>query len=97
MAFQKVGKIDEVPVGTSKVFEVGNTPIAVCNFEGKLYGIEDVCTHDGSSFDASALNGCEIECPRHGARFDVTSGLPTELPAVIPVDTFEVRVSEMFA
>lgn len=93
MAFQKVGKVDDVPEGRSKVFEVGDRAIAICNFEGKLYGIEDVCTHDGSSFDASgALIGCEIECPRHGARFDVTNGQPTELPAVIPIDTFEVRV-----
>ncbi|MDA0769586.1 MAG: hypothetical protein BZY79_02410 [SAR202 cluster bacterium Casp-Chloro-G4] len=92
MAFQKVGKVDEVPEGKSKVFEVGNRPIAVCNFEGKLYGIEDVCTHDGASFNASALIGCEIECPRHGARFDVTNGKVTDLPAVMPVETFEVRI-----
>ena len=92
MAFQKVGKVDEVPEGMAKVFEVGDIAVAVCNFEGKLYGIEDVCTHDGSSFDASALIGCEIECPRHGARFDVTDGKVTELPAVMPVETFEVRI-----
>ena len=92
MAFQKVGKVDEVPEGKSKVYEVGNVGVAVCNVEGKLYAIEDVCTHDGSSFDAGTLIGCEIECPRHGARFDVTNGQVTDLPAVMPVDTFEVRV-----
>ncbi len=92
MAFQKIGKVSEIPVGKSKVYEVGDRAIAVCNFEGTLYGIEDVCTHDGASFNASSLIGCEIECPRHGARFDVTNGKVTDLPAVLPVDTFEVRV-----
>ncbi len=92
MAFQKVASVSEVPPGSTKVFEVGNRAVAVCNFDGQLYAIEDVCTHDGSSFDQAALEGCEIECPRHGARFDVRDGAATELPAVVPVDTFKVRV-----
>lgn len=92
MAFAKVAKVSDIPVGTSKAIEVGDVVIALCNVEGQFYAIEDVCTHDGSSFDAGPLIGCEIECPRHGARFDVTNGNVTDLPAVIPVETFPVRV-----
>ena len=51
-----------------------------------------VCTHDEAPLDQGFLEGCEIECPRHGARFDVTTGRATALPAVVPVDTFQVRV-----
>ncbi len=93
MTFHPVGKLEDIPEGQSKVYQVENQDIAVCNVSGKLYAIEDVCTHDGASFDQGALDGCEIECPRHGARFDVTSGQPTELPAVIPVNVYEIRIN----
>ena len=92
MAFVKVGKAAEVPAGAAKVYEVGDRAIAVCNVDGTLYGIDDVCTHDEASLEQGFLEGCEIECPRHGARFDVRTGEATELPAVVPVDTFPVRV-----
>ena len=92
MAFVKVGKLVEVPVGAAKVFEVGDRAIAVCNVEGTLYAIDDVCTHDDAPLDQGYLEGCEIECPRHGARFDVRTGDAVVLPAVLPLDTFAVRV-----
>jgi 3-phenylpropionate/trans-cinnamate dioxygenase ferredoxin subunit len=66
--------------------------IAVCNVDGRFYAIEDVCTHDGGSLDQGFLEGEEIECPRHGARFDVITGEATLMPAVMPVQTFPVRV-----
>ena len=92
MAFVKVGKVSDVPSGTAKVYEVGDRAVAVCNVDGELYGIDDVCTHDEGSLDQGELEGFEIECPRHGARFDVRTGEVKALPAVLPVDTFSVRV-----
>ena len=92
MAFTKIGKVGDVPVGTAKVYEVADRAIAVCNVDGELYAIDDVCTHDEGSLDQGELEGHEIECPRHGARFDVRSGEVTALPAVLPIDTFKVRV-----
>ena len=92
MAFVKVGKVEDVPVGTAKVYEVGDRAIVVCNVESTFYAIDDVCTHDEASLEQGFLEGCEIECPRHGARFDVRTGDVTALPAVVPIDTFPVRV-----
>ncbi|MDP6402113.1 MAG: non-heme iron oxygenase ferredoxin subunit [SAR202 cluster bacterium] len=91
MAFEKVGKVSDVPSGTAKVYQVGNREVAVCNVDGELYAIDDVCTHDEGSLDQGELDGHEIECPRHGARFDVRTGEVTVLPAVVPIDTFKVR------
>ena len=93
MAFTKVGKLADVPAGTASVFAVRDREIAVCNANGELYAIDDVCTHDGGSLDQGELEGWEIECPRHGARFDVRTGEVTEGPAVLPVDTFPVRTN----
>ena len=57
-----------------------------------MYAIEDVCTHDGGELDQGELEGCRIMCPRHGAYFDVTTGAALPLPAILPVETFPVRV-----
>ena len=92
MAFEKIGNISEVPPGSAKVYEVGDRAVAVCNVGGELYAIDDVCTHDEGSLDQGELEGYEIECPRHGARFDVRSGEGKALPAVLPIDTFKVRL-----
>ena len=92
MGFVKVGRVADVPPGTAKVYEAGDRFVAVCNVEGTLYAVDDVCTHDEGSLDQGELDGFEIECPRHMARFDVRTGEVTELPAVVPIDTFSVRV-----
>ena len=64
----------------------------LCNVAGTVYAIEDVCTHDGGELDQGELEGCRIMCPRHGAYFDVTTGAALTLPAILPVETFPVRV-----
>ena len=92
MAFVKVGTVSEVPPGTAKVYEVGDRAVAVCNVDGEFYAVDDVCSHDEGSLDQGELEGYEIECPRHGAMFDVRTGAVKALPAVVPIDTFSVRV-----
>ena len=64
----------------------------LCNVDGDIYAIEDVCTHDGGELDQGELEGCRIMCPRHGAFFDVTTGAALTPPAVMPVATFKVRL-----
>ena len=92
MAFVKLGSVSDVPPGTARVYEVAERAIAVCNVDGELYAIDDVCTHDEGSLDQGEVEGYEIECPRHGARFDVRTGEVTALPAVLPIDTFKLRL-----
>ena len=89
-----VARVDDIPVGSVKVVEAGGRRIALCNFDGTFYAIDDECTHDRGPLDQGELVGREIECPRHGARFDVTTGRPTRLPAVRPVRTYKVAVSD---
>jgi 3-phenylpropionate/trans-cinnamate dioxygenase ferredoxin subunit len=87
------GKVSDLPPGRVRLVTRGEElRIAVCNVDGEIYAIEDVCTHDGGSLDQGQLEGVEIECPRHGARFDVRTGEATLMPAVMPVQTFPVRI-----
>lgn len=85
---------NEIPAGRVAVFEVEGVRIALCNVNGTYYAIDDVCTHDGGALDQGELDGNEIECPRHGARFDVRTGKVTRLPAFVPVETYPVRIED---
>lgn len=89
--FVKVALENEVLEGEVRVFELEEASIAIARVDGILYAIEDVCTHDDGPLGEGFLDGCEIECPRHGARFDVRTGAATRMPAVAPVGTFPVR------
>lgn len=68
------------------------TPVAVFNLDGKYYAIEDVCTHDGGDLATGELQGDEIVCPRHGARFSIQTGEVLSPPAYENLITFPVRV-----
>ena len=93
MAFEKIGTKSDIPAGTVKVFEVNGVSVCVGNLDGaEFYAIDNLCTHDNGPLEQGELDGEQIECPRHGARFDVTSGRATQLPAFEPVETHEVRV-----
>ncbi|MDQ3809787.1 MAG: non-heme iron oxygenase ferredoxin subunit [Chloroflexota bacterium] len=87
-----VGRVAEIPPERVRVFNVGDHEVAVANVEGEFYAIDDVCTHDGGPLGQGELEGAEIECPRHGARFDVRTGAATQLPAFEPVETHATRV-----
>jgi 3-phenylpropionate/trans-cinnamate dioxygenase ferredoxin subunit len=84
----------DIAPGTTRKVTVDGIDILVCNAGGEFYAIEDVCTHDGGELDQGELDGCQIECPRHGARFDVKTGEALTLPAFEPVRTFAVRVED---
>ena len=80
--------------GQVKVIMPRGDRIALCNVDGDFYAIDDVCTHDGGPLDQGEVFDDQIECPRHGARFDVRTGRALTLPAYLPVDTFDVRVED---
>lgn len=92
MAWNAVAKAEDVAVGAAMVVDAGGKRLALCNTGDGIFAIDDVCTHDGGPLDQGTLNGNEIECPRHGARFDVTTGRALCLPAVRPVRTYPVRI-----
>lgn len=93
MAFETVATVDEIQSGERIVDRVGDYWVAVFNVGGQFYAIEDQCTHDGESLGDGEVNVAAktVQCPRHGAIFDLETGKPT-FPAVKPVPRFAVRV-----
>ena len=92
--FVTVAKVDELPPGNKCLVEAEGILIGLFNLDGEIFAIEDVCTHDGGPLVEGELEGDEIICPRHGARFCVRSGKALKMPAFEDVETFEVRVQD---
>lgn len=90
--FVKVASRSDLPVGGKRLAEVDGRPIALFNVDGSFYAIDDVCTHDGGPLAEGELKGSEIQCPRHGAKFDVRTGKALCFPAFEPVPTHSVEV-----
>ena len=92
MPFLKAAKVTDIPPGSVKVVDLADEEIALCNVDGHFYAIANLCTHDGGPLNQGCLDDHAIECPRHGARFDVRTGAVLALPAVIPVPTYPVEI-----
>ena len=90
--FVTVARVGEIPEGGVKIVRIEDQELAVFHVEGGYHVIEDVCTHDGGPLAEGVLEGRVIECPRHGARFDVTTGEVLAPPAVAPVPRYDVSV-----
>ena len=78
--------------GAFHVVDVEDTQIAVFNVDGDFFAIEDLCSHDLACLTEGDVEGGEVVCPIHGARFDLRTGEALTPPAYEPVPTFPVRV-----
>jgi len=92
MDYVTVAQKDELQPNERMVVQVGRRWVAIFNVEGTFYAIEDVCTHDDGPLAEGELTGCIIECPRHGATFDIRTGKVLSAPAMVDVKRFDVRV-----
>ena len=85
--------VEELTPGRWKVVDVDGTDVAVFNIRGDFHAIEDVCSHDGACLTGLPIEGDEVICPRHEARFNIKTGEALTPPAYDPVDVFPVRVA----
>jgi 3-phenylpropionate/trans-cinnamate dioxygenase ferredoxin component len=92
--FLPVGAVADLPVGERLFLEIDGQPIVVFNIAGKYFAIADLCSHDDGPLGDGRLEGFEIVCPRHGARFDVRNGEVLSLPAVVDIQAYPIRVNE---
>jgi len=99
MGFVVVANTDEIPAGQMKAVDAAGQQILIVNIGGTCYALGRKCTHMGGDLSMGKLEGTTVTCPRHGARFDVTTGSCISGPKVGPLKlttkneaTFEVRV-----
>ena len=92
--FIEIAAFEDLPDGERLFVDIDRQTIVVFNIAGGLFAIADVCTHDQGPLGDGELEGFEIICPRHGARFDVRNGQVLALPAVVDIPSYPVRVTD---
>jgi 3-phenylpropionate/trans-cinnamate dioxygenase ferredoxin subunit len=89
-----VARAAEFKAGQVKTVEVDGVMVAVFNLDGDFIAIEDVCPHDGSEIGSGCVKNGVLECPHHGATFDLRSGAVLTPPAYEPLEMMELRVED---
>ena len=90
-AWVRVCAESELLPGETRVAWDGDTPILVVNLDGELYALEDKCTHEDFELSAGPIDGDQVECTLHGARFDLRTGEALCAPAYSAVPKFPVK------
>lgn len=94
----RVAAVEECPKGALLGVEAGEHRIVLAHVDGSMYALQDRCSHADFPLSDGELDGTELECIHHGAKFDVTSGKAIQFPAIRPVRAFpvEIRDSDIF-
>jgi 3-phenylpropionate/trans-cinnamate dioxygenase ferredoxin subunit len=90
----EIAPVSELPNGERLYVEVSEKPIVIFNIAGQLFAIGDVCTHDNGPLGDGDLEGFNVVCPRHGAEFDVRDGRAVQMPAVVDIPAYPVKIED---
>jgi 3-phenylpropionate/trans-cinnamate dioxygenase ferredoxin subunit len=90
--FVAIARQEDLPNGERLFVEIDGEPVVVFNIAGEFFAIADLCSHDDGPLGDGDLDGYEINCPRHGASFDVRTGRVLSLPAIVDIPAYPTRV-----
>jgi 3-phenylpropionate/trans-cinnamate dioxygenase ferredoxin subunit len=92
LEFINVCSVEDLSEGGRLFIDIDDLQIVILNIRGQFYAIADLCSHDDGPVGEGILEGYEIICPRHGARFDVRNGQVLALPAFVDIPSYPVRI-----
>lgn len=90
--YVRVARVEDIPPGQRIWHDFDYETVIVLNVDGEFYCIADLCSHDDGPLGDGPVKDHAIECPRHGACFDVRTGAVLALPATAPIPTYRVKV-----
>ncbi len=90
--FIKIGRITDIKEGEIKMFKSGDLNMLLTCHNGEIFALDNVCSHDGAPLGEGAIVDGQIECPRHGARFDIKTGSATRMPAIAAINSYEIKI-----
>lgn len=98
MARARLCALDDLPQGESRVFEVADFVLAAARSGDRVFVLEDRCSHDDGEFEGGRVietdDQVQLECPRHGGRFDMATGKATRMPSIAPIESFPATVED---
>src|ERR1041385_8053266 len=90
--FVEIAPVDDLPNGERLFVEIEGKPLVIFNIAGQFFSIGDVCSHDDGPVGEGDVEGYSITCPRHGAEFDIRTGVVVSMPAVVDIPAYPVKV-----
>jgi 3-phenylpropionate/trans-cinnamate dioxygenase ferredoxin subunit len=90
--FIAVCKTTDIPDPGKATFKLDGQFVVIFHLEGEFYALDDRCTHDGGPLGEGIIDGYQIICPRHGARFDICTGQAMTMPAARATSAHEVKI-----
>ncbi|HEX6511982.1 MAG TPA: non-heme iron oxygenase ferredoxin subunit, partial [Chloroflexota bacterium] len=94
--FVPAAKVADIPDERGTCVTVNGTKVALFHVGDKFYAIDDTCTHEEASLSEGTLylddEEPQVECPKHGATFEISTGQVLTLPAVRSVRSYETKV-----
>jgi 3-phenylpropionate/trans-cinnamate dioxygenase ferredoxin subunit len=96
MSWVKIIEAERIPQGAGIQIEIDDDRVALFRIGSDVYAIGDRCSHAEASLAEGEVFGTEVECPRHGSAFDLTTGAVLSLPATKPVPVYDVKVEDGF-
>lgn len=92
LQFIEIVPTSDLPNGERLFVEIEGKPLVIFNIAGQFFAIGDVCSHDEGPVGEGDIEGFNVVCPRHGGEFDVRDGKATQMPAVVDIPAYPVKV-----
>lgn len=86
-----VANVEDIPENSRLFIDLNEEPVVILNLAGNLYAVGDICSHDNGPLGDGELEGFELVCPRHGARFDIRDGKAKRGPAFRDIPTYAIK------
>lgn len=93
MALVKVASVNDIPENAIVPVSTPAGSIALTRISGEICAFQNVCTHDDNPLDDGKIEGEEVVCSRHGARFNVRTGRVCRMPATSDIEVYPVQVT----
>lgn len=90
--WHRVANTDEIDLDDALAVSVGDVEIALCNVDGTIYALNNICTHEYACMSDGLIEGDVIECPLHQAQFHIPTGKVLSSPAVVDLATYPVKI-----
>lgn len=90
MSVERIASFSDLEEGVGLRVELNDHRVAIFLVDGALFAVGDRCSHAEASLAEGEVFDTEVECPRHGSAFDLSTGEPRSLPATKPVPVYRV-------
>src|SRR5215210_1058412 len=94
LEYLEIAPTSDLPNGERLFIEVEGKSLVIFNIADQFFAIGDVCSHDDGPVGDGDIEGFNIVCPRHGGEFDVRTGQAVQMPAVVDIPAYPVRVMD---